>query len=395
MKLLLPHNWQKDLIDSVDLNNVEGFYGKLNMDLVGGGKPSNTCPFVSRQEFKRQIRKLHDKGMEFTYILNGLCLDNQELSHSTHHQLKKFLGWLQDAGVDALTVSLPYLAGLIKKNFPEFKIGVSTLAEVDTPNKAKFWEDLGVSRITLFQPRVTRNFELIKKIRRAVRCDLQLIANLICLNDCPFTVQHGVLSSHASQGQHFSRGFALDYCVMMCNYLRMNDPVRIIRANWIRPEDTQIYEGLGIDSFKLVTRGTATRHLVRIVKAYKEQNFDGNLLDLLPTPSKSISYGRTNLWWIFRFFFRPELTNIFKLEKIKRIFADISPYVYVDNKKLNGFLIGLQDKKCASRCCDECDWCGKIANDVMKVDARGLERLQKEAAPIIEEVFSGRVNKYF
>jgi len=393
MKLSIPHNWQSDLVDSIDATYADEFYGKLAIDAFGGGRSANICPPVSRFAFEREIKKVNAKGLNFNYLLNTTCLDNQELSRSMHRHLAKLLDWLQDLSVDSVTVSLPYIMGFVKKNYPGFKVAVSTMAQVDTPDKAKFWEDLGADKITLYEVNVNRDFNLISKIRKSVKCELQLIANNGCLYNCPFTVYHGLLCSHASQRGHVSKSFVIDFYRIMCGFMRIKDPVNFIRADWIRPEDVCHYEDLGVEHIKIVNRGMATESLKNIVKAYSQREYKGNLLDLLPSPEKNINFKESDPLRLFKFFFHPGMINIFKLAKIKKVFKE-SP-VYIDNKKLDGFLISLQDKDCALKLCDNCGWCGKVANEAVKINIEGINKAMEENKELIEEFISGELFKYF
>lgn len=392
MKLSIPINWQKDFIDSFNLSEVDEFYGKLDSDILGGGRSSNISPYVSKKTIQEEIQKIHSKGCRFNYLLNTTCLDNQELSIFFQKKVLRFLDWLTKINVDSVTVALVSVLKIIKNKYPQLKISVSTMAQVDTPDKARFWEDLGAEKITLYEVSVNRNFELLKKIRKATNCKLQLIANNGCLHECPFTVNHGLLCSHASQKNHVSKGFVIDFYRIFCSYLRIKDPVNFIRADWIRPEDIKCYEDLGIDSIKLVNRGMATDALKNIVNAYSNREYDGNLMDLFPSPAKNISFKKYDFWHIFYYFFHPKLVNIFKLVKIKNMFDYLEKSVYIDNKKLNGFLLSLQDKNCGSILCDNCLFCKKITDQAVKinVDLNVVKKIEE----VINDFISGNLFRY-
>jgi collagenase-like PrtC family protease len=387
MRLSIPHNWQGDLVESIDLTSVDGFYGKLDLDILGGGRSSNVCPHVTRGAFKKEIKKIHNKGLKFTYLLNATCLDNKELSYAMTRRLSKLLDWLADSGVDSITVSLPYIFGFIKKKYPDFKIYVSTMAEVESPDKARVWEDLGADTITLYEVTVNRNFELIRRIRDAVKCKLQLIANNGCLYGCPYTIYHSLLCSHSSQSGHILGNFAIDFYRIMCSYKRVLDPVNFIRADWIRPEDISLYEDLGIDSLKLVNRGMNTASLRKIVSAYTKGSYDGNLFDLMPTPSKNIVFSRPSIIYLLRYFFHPRLVNLFKLKDMKGIFQESG--VYIDNRKLDNFLVSLQNKNCDKKLCNDCNYCREVAADAVKIDHRIVNETKAKLEKFIDELVSG------
>ena len=394
MYLSIPHNWQLDLVDSLKIKDPMEFYGKLDADILGGGRPTNISPYVSRELMQREISKIHKRGMVFNYLLNSVCLANTEVSGPIRKEVLCLFDWLESLSVKAVTVSMPYLLGFIKKHYPRFSINVSTMAQVDSPDKAKFWEDLGANKITLYEVNVNRNFDLITKIRRRVKCELQLIVNNGCLYNCPFTFYHSLLCSHASQKGHVLRGFAIDFYRISCSYLRARDPVNYIRADWIRPEDVHYYESLGIDSLKMVNRGMTTESIMRIVRAYSDRSYEGNLLDLMPSPDKNISFNKRDIWHFLKFFLRPQMANIFKLIKIKKLFPSMKNIVYIDNKKLNGFLLSLQNKKCDLMLCDKCQFCANIAAEAVVVDGARTNELIKDMEEFVDECTSGKLFKY-
>ncbi|MDD5166659.1 MAG: U32 family peptidase [Candidatus Omnitrophica bacterium] len=394
MKFSIPHNWQNDLVQSIDLTYADDFYGKLNADAVGGGLPANACPSTSFKNIGREIQKIHRQGLRFNYLLSSNCLNNQELSVNTHERLSGLLDYLEASGVDSVTVSMPYICGFIKKHYPRFKIHVSTMAQVDTPDKAKFWEDLGVTKITLYEVRVNRNFELIKKIRETVGCSLQLIANNACLYDCPFTIYHALLGAHSAQEGHILKGFSIDFYRIMCIYEKLKDPVNFIRADWIRPEDLSSYEDLGIDYIKIVSRGMTTAAIKSIVKAYTDREHNGNLLDLFYSHQKNVDLNKLDIIRLLRFFFHPGLINIFKLLKLKKLVINLDKAVYIDNAGLNGFLKELQTKDCGRSYCDSCNWCRTITSRVVKIDTRAVTAMAKNYKKLIDELASGGLFNY-
>ncbi|MDD4895122.1 MAG: U32 family peptidase, partial [Candidatus Omnitrophica bacterium] len=204
MKFSVPHNWQSDLLPRMNTAGVEQVYAKLARDFVGGGRASYMLPHVTKSKAAKRISQARQRGISFNYLLNSNCLGNREWTAKGQRSLVALLDWLIDIGVDSVTVSIPYLLELIKRRYPKLKVGVSTQAGVDTIKRAKYWEGLGADRITLAEISVNRNFPLLRLIRSAVKCELQLIANLDCLSSCPFWAYHAALNSHGSQDNHSS-----------------------------------------------------------------------------------------------------------------------------------------------------------------------------------------------
>jgi collagenase-like PrtC family protease len=109
----------------------------------------------------------------------------------------------------------------------------------------------------------------------------------------------------------------------------------LIKSRWIRPEDLKEYKKYGIERFKIGTRYKDTKWLLNCAKAYSQNYYNGNLLDLL-----------TDIYLPI-----PEL-------KFKEV-------IYIDNKKLNKFLKFFKNKDCENKCDGSCNYCRKIAEKVI------------------------------
>ena len=394
LKLSVPHNWQNDLLDRIDLGEVEEFYGKLESDVLGGGRASYSCPKVSRRAVEQEIDRIHRSGCTFNYLFNGTCVDNQEISEPFIREFSKQLQWLQDMSVDSVTVSLPLIFEFIKKNSLGINLSVSANAFVDNEEKARFWEGLGAHKITLDAFTINRNFKQIEKIRKAVKCRLQVIVNNGCLTECPFAVSHGLACAHSSQKGHVSKGFLVDFYKVMCIYTRVKDPSQYLKGDWIRPEDVHLYEDLGIDSIKLVTRGLPTEILRTIVLAYSRREYCGNLLDLIFSHIKQVNFNKFDFLYVLKYFFYPQRVNIFKLLQFKAMAHGLKDLVYIDNQKLDGFLLSLQDKECSKTSCIECGWCEKKAREAVRLDPLRAVPALKAIEKIRDEFVSGSLFSY-
>lgn len=387
----MPTNWQDDLISHLDPQYVEDIYGKLTMDFIGGGRPAYILPSVSRKQAAEQIKLILKKGLKFNYLLNASCMGNKELTAGGQKELSKIIRWLLDLNVTSVTVTSPYLAQWLKTNYPAVRVVVSSFANVNSITRAKFWEDIGADEITLSPIELNRNFELLKAIRKNVRCKLQLIANNNCLLHCPLYAYHGNLQAHSSQSGHELKGFFIDYCRLTCNYKRMNELSNFIKGDWIRPEDILFYAKLGVDKIKLVDRPMTTNALVRIMNAYIARSYEGNLLDLFSGNSDVIVFKNFRLLHFFKYFFHPRQVNVFKLYRIRKLMRKTD--VYIDNKALDGFLEGLTDKDCLHTSCRECGYCNKIAEKVVKVEQTLLKEITKSYSECLYQVNSGDIFK--
>jgi collagenase-like PrtC family protease len=390
--LSVATNFDDNLLDAVSGYPVTEVFGKLPSDRVGGGRASFTLPPLSRKRFERHVEKARSKGISFNYLLNPACMDNREYTRQGQKEIEGLLEYIEDAGVSAVTISLPFLLPIIKSRHPRLKVRVGVYARVDGVAKARFWEDGGADCITLESLSVNRDFRLLGALRKALKIELQLIVNANCQLFCPLSGQHMVNLSHASQKGHPTRGFMIDWCVMRCSYDKLKDPAQYLRSEFIRPEDMGMYLDMGYRSFKVLERGAPTPVLAKRVKAYSECRYDGNLLDLIqPFGYKekgnvSLSTGLFNKW---RYLFRPGMVRMSKLMKLKDLAAKrgmLEPLngdpVYIDNSELTGFIPGFGDKDCRSTDCGACGWCASYARKAVRVDPAyraELLRLYEEA----------------
>jgi collagenase-like PrtC family protease len=403
MKFSVATNFQPDLLDALDGYPVAELFGKLPADSMGGGRASFMLSPLSRREFRDHVQKAARKGIGFNYLINPACLDNREFTRKGQAGLERLLHFVEQCGVTSVTVSLPSLLPIIKKRHPRLKVRVGVYARVDCVAKAKFWEEMGADCITLESISVNRDFAMLESIRRAVKLELQLIANSNCMIFCPLSGQHMVNLSHASQKGHPSRGFMIDYCALRCSAEKLAEPSHYLRSEFIRPEDIDIYREMGFTSFKILERGAPTAVLARRVQAYAEKRFDGNLLDLIqPYGYKKASPGAgsrlPDLRRFLRYFLRPGVVTTGGLLRLKRLAEQRgliagmeSEPVYIDNRSLDGFLSGMKGINCRETDCSQCGYCGKCAAKSVRVDEKYRAEMLEQYSAAFDDMHSGNL----
>jgi len=391
----LAANYDLELVPKLAAYPVDEVYGKFADDKISGGRPRYLATPFSNTDLRQYIQLLEKYGISFNYLLNGSCFGNQEWTRAWQKRLMSLLEKLGDMGVRRLTVSTPFLLELLKRRFPEFKVRVGIYAQVDTPRRARFWEELGADAITLESFSINRDFRRLSSIRQAVRCDLQLIANHVCLLNCPMQSYHQNGFAHASDD---SGKVFIDYCLLRCSRWRLTDPSHFIKSAWIRPEDLAVYEALGYTTFKLLERGIPSSELLRRVKAYSERRYDGNLADLL------LSYGfkepsRRESYWSLRHFWKPGQINplrlkaLFELAQLQGMLSPLatSP-IYVDTSKIpDNFLESFRDRDCAAMDCQSCGYCERIAAQAVSVAPEFRAKVLEKYKQIDAAMATGRL----
>lgn len=402
MKLSVACNFDPELIYGIKHMPVYEVFGKVTADTFGGGRPSFYLPEIGRRDIESYVKLCHDNGIEFNYLLNASCMGNVEFTKKGQKDLEETLGWLSDIGVDSITVATLHFLRSIKRRYPGFKVRVSSHRYTDTPRKIRFWQDNGADCIVISEVNIYREFKILETMRKAATtCDLQLIVNNSCRQDCAIAGTHAECLNHASQKS--SGGFPLDYCSVFCMDYRLREPVCYLRANWIRPEDLHLYMDMGYRNFKIVERNSPTQVLIDRTKAYYAQYYDGNLLDLVQNhayPIKKFSSREHDAYSIrrlARYFIRPRNINMLRFVKVMELGKRASLLypregeneVYIDNRALDGFIDRFVKKSCQDIDCDKCLYCHKWAEKAITISPEFKRDMLKIYRELLDDMHSG------
>jgi collagenase-like PrtC family protease len=265
-------------------------YGAHRTSITGGGRPSYRLPQVERDVFERHVRDARRLGLRFNYVMNAPDFGGLEKSLEWLRDVSGYLEYLAGCGVSGVTIAHPVLLQFVKREFPDLRINVSLIAGVDTVAAARKFEDLGVDVINLNPFTINRDFDSLRAIRQAVRCELELYANIPCLDHCPRRTAHYRFSGHASQATG-AAAIRQDPFLMRCSHTFLSEPTEFLRSPFIRPEDVSAYREIGIDVIKLSDRTEATEFLARTARAYAEGKYEGNLFDLIFRGGRKIKAG--------------------------------------------------------------------------------------------------------
>ncbi len=369
-------NWDPELIEKIIKYPVRDLYGSAPNTPIGGGRPSFLLPEVSEEEITEYIKEVHKNRMKFAYLLNAPCLGNIEYDKGYYRKIIEYLEWIVNIGSDYVIVTIPFLIQIIHEQFPELKIRVSTIATVNSVNRAKFYAELGASEITP-DAMINRDFKTLEKMQKALRkynCELNLLLTDGCLFQCPFRLYHYNLMGHSSQTDHPMKGKYIDTCILNCSIIKYSDPVELIKCRWIRPEDLVHYERIGIKNFKIAGRRMPTNWIIRSVNAYSNREYKGNLIDIIQAISISAegTYQKDPI---------EGMRKCLDLEQKSKII--------IDNTKLDGFIEFFKNQNCNAMC-DECDYCSKWAQ---KAIIRDEERVKSYVAILktyLKDLTTGR-----
>jgi len=303
-------------------NKIREVFGNLS-----GSKWPSGHGFLKSQryldsllELKEYINQLSVYGIDFNYTFNAACLDNGDILKVQLEEILNYVGELVAVGVTRITLASPALISAVRKRYPELKITASAITHVDSVIKSKWLQELGVQTIVLDED-ITRNIKRIRSIASHTDMDTEIIVNSKCTFNCLYRNFHYNSVCH---------NFPCDSHLVFsyggnCAALRHNNPVEMIKALWIRPEDLAAYEKLGVSVFKIIGRERLSDiDLLKMVETYFARSYDGNLIDLI--------FG----------------------------FATTVKHLYIDNKCLDGFVNKFfeEDIDCLSECTlDQCSHC--------------------------------------
>lgn len=364
MKISLATNYEDDLIERIKEYPIYEIYGKLKNDIIGGGRPDDELKDIETIKFEKHVKMVRKSGIKFNYLLNGSCLANNEQNKEWQKKFKSFLTYLKKIGVNALTVTNPYVMQFVKKYFGNyFTLRVSTFACVDSFERAKYWEDMGADIICADFVKINRDFKKLKyMVQNLKHAKIEILVTNSCLKNCPMIFTHTTSLSHASDKSLEKENYE-DWSLFYCQEIQNNKNEEYIKSPWVRPEDIKYYEEIGIEHFKITERGFPTDELVKRVKAYTDRKYNGNLIDLIQGHGYLDKNGEQKLEKA-QVNTRKEAYN-----EIRRVRGLGQPriyprHIYIDNEKLDGFIEFFVNDKCINNC-NVCDYCKSISRKVI------------------------------
>lgn len=233
--------------------------------------------------FKEYVSYAHQNGIEFDYIMNGTCYGNK----SKEELIDDFLSEITVVrliGIKKITASSPFLIQFIRSRFPDMQITASINLCTNSVGQALRWQDMGVNRIVLDRS-INRNGKLVKIINSHLNIETELLVNSMCLCFCGMHQFHNNMNSHINDSS--DKSYCYNYPYSKCFETYLKNPIEMICSGWIRPEDLDLYQTLGISNFKLEGRGEDKEIVLKIISIYMNNEFNGNIFDLLFTGYKT------------------------------------------------------------------------------------------------------------
>lgn len=276
--LTAPCHWDLEVLEEI-LKQKDGdgvvlgeMYGAIPKAPIGHGRnPSVLNPF-SKKNLYLCREKLKKNNINFAYILNAPFLA-KELEENKK-TIKDYLKWVLDkVNPDSLIISSLELMKIVRE-MSDIPITISTIARIKNVDDIKKYLEIKPSKIVL-QHDVNRNFKDLLKIVKFADENNVLVEVMLtesCRRRCPLMIKHYETVGKGCSDKIFHK---------QCNFKKINTPEEFLLANFIRPEDVEMYEKMGIHHFKITGRSKSPSWLPEVINAYRRRSFNGNLIRLL------------------------------------------------------------------------------------------------------------------
>jgi collagenase-like PrtC family protease len=233
--------------------------------------------------------------------------------------------------VRAVTIANPVYIKEVKSRFSNIEVCASVLGDIDCVQRAVFYAKAGADVITP-DVNINRDLDLLKEIKKATGAELKLMVNEGCLYKCPFRKFHFNATSHVSR-EVSKVGLDVSFADFLnaCNSFMSEDHSQILKSCWIRPEDLRKYSEI-TNYFKIVGRSQPNSMVKRTIRAYLEESWNGDLLDILCASIKRFS---------------------------------MSEGAYLDNKMLDKYKFFEKVVACDNRC-GQCNYCKDLATRLIR-----------------------------
>ena len=284
--------WMKTIIRHASKVH-EVFFSPVGVANGRTGVPLPDGKFTTEEQqvkLRSDLCLLRDAQIPLNILYNASCygkdLQSRVFFDRVVEQINFYMG---EYDLRSVTTASPLIAAVVKKNFPmlltraSINMGVSSILGMDYVSD--IFDGFYIKQ------ELNRNIpEILKMKDWCDRNDKQLfvLVNSGCLNDCAIHSFHNNQAAHSDELLFVDKRYPLQGCR---HYLsRPEKLISVLRdANWIRPEDLHLYDGL-FTAFKLATR--INRNPERVLEAYVSEQYSGSILDLMEPNHEFVMRGR-------------------------------------------------------------------------------------------------------
>ena len=219
-------------------------------------------------------------GIKLNLLFNANCLGAGSISKELQNRVVKITGDLMDiCPLDTVTTASWFIAGVLKKHFPQLEIRASVNMKLGTLEALNYaserFDGFCIQRDINYHPETLRQ---ISDWAKANNKNICLLANSGCLRNCAVQTFHDNLVAHLNELRQSE--CCMDQDPIFCRRFYADDSHKeeyLCHSTLIRPEDVCHYEDI-VPMLKLATRTHSNPRLV--LEAYTSGKFTGNFFDL-------------------------------------------------------------------------------------------------------------------
>lgn len=252
-------------------------------------RKSGLTPWEAQRYIEEDIKRISDAGIKLNVLFNAMCYGENSQSRSFFEGIGNTLEYLlANYNLASLTTTSLLVAKFVKENFPMLDVRASVNMDIGTVEGLDYVKEYFDS--FYIRRELNRDFGEIRKLKSW--CDengktLYALANSGCLNYCSAHVFHDNLVAHEAEISKMDNGYNFEgvcrsYFKNPENHFALSQ-----RLGYIRPEDTELYEGI-FPALKLATR--VSKNPAKILKAYIRGKHSGSTLDLLEPNHSGVIY---------------------------------------------------------------------------------------------------------
>ncbi len=359
----VPYNNDPETLEEVlklkelNGNRIREVYMNAPQQFSGSGR---VMPDTSVEQVVNIVDRIHQKGVRVNLLFNSTCEGADWYTPEVINSKMDFLKMMHEKhGVEVVTVANPIYVKEIRQRFADIEICSSVLADIDCVQKAVIHRKAGAD-VIIPDININRDLNLLRQIKEATGARLKLMANEGCIHHCPWRKFQFNHISHQPKDLLITG----DTMFNGCQQVTAEDPSQILKSCWVRPEDAGKYEGI-TNYFKIVGRDKPKSHVTRTVRAYMEESWDGDLLDIMCSSLNTFTMTRG---------------------------------VYLDNKKLDAVAFFKKVTSCGQKC-EGCDYCAKVAGDLVQYGKMTRQKLEDfgmaDVADRLEDKFKEEANNRY
>jgi hypothetical protein len=286
MKFSIGYNFDIALLDLLTTyrGHIEALYFPIPDKYLGSGRDSYQ-PSSYPDDIHKLIDVCNSLNIRTQLLINATCGGKKGLEKKFFSKLLNYTKQLQNAGLTSVVTTNMIYVEEFKDEIPGIEVESSVNCYVKTVEHALYLKDLGVDILTIDRD-INRNIALIKQIKDKTDLKIRIMLNEGCLRNCPFREMHYNYVSHG--GSNINKLIDSKFGDTFCARVFSKSPEKVLSIPFIPPDALAYYVDV-VDYYKLTTRTFPLIKLEACLKAYIDQAFDGNLLELLDCPG--VKYG--------------------------------------------------------------------------------------------------------